>query len=222
MSVALVNSQWITPTPLPIAAPVISLPLPISQIEGTGLFAITRLTIRDATVYISLDGNPADSGSNDFALEPGTYGFLCAPDRIFINGPGAHYQVGYEVGLTDFYLTYWAQGKGYVAAPGSSAALNTVLASNPASVYLTQILVSGGSGVYVTLDGRVASSTSYDFVLTDGSHYRPQDAAIFAVDPKKIRVCNAGGSSIKYGFWEYPAMTSGSYNTPIFGRGPFA
>ena len=207
------NSQWITPTPGLIAAPNGGA-IPSSQV-ASGPY-VTRLNIANAPVYVNLDGQPVTSLNYDLKLSPGRYTLMVAPSKITMIGLGASYQVGYESNLISQMLAWWPVGKIFAAAP--TAGLDTTLASNASSVYVTQIIVQGSGELYVTLNGRTPTSGSYDYLLTDTGDYGPNSANLFYVNPNSIKVLGSGGINWKYGYYEYP---QGNYDYPILGRGPY-
>ena len=219
MPLALMNSVWITPTPFPVAVIGGEFVLPSSQVAS--VFVVSRLSIYGSQAYINLDGVIPSSSNFDLILQPGQYNFVVNPLTLAIYAPGASYQIGYETNLIDFYLKWWAVYKTFTAAPPVSSLLDITLASIETSVYTTQVIVGGTGNVYVTLDGRTASSSSYDFILTSTGVYGIPDTTIFNVSPSKIQICGDAGSTIKYGFWEYPKITPATYNTPVYDRGPY-
>lgn len=222
MGLTLANSRWLTPTPQPIDAPTASEAIPVSA-GALSEKAITHLTVYDTDLNVSLASDGVTSLINDFALAPGRYAFLTDPENIYIQGVGARYQVGYEVGLADFYLGYWPVFREWQDTTESSIDLDTSLCVNGDSVYVTAMMVKGSGNLYVTLDGRDASASDYDIVMSDTGFYRPVDALIVNVAPDKIQVYSddAVNLKLKYGYFEYPAQENGVYNTPILGRTPF-
>lgn len=218
------NSRWLTPTPQPVNAPADSEPIPVSAgINLEDETAITHITVYDAGLNISLSGGVASSSVNDFALSPGRYAFMTDPRLMVIQGVGARYQVGYEVGQTDFFLAYWSVFNEWQDTVEESIDLDTSLCVQESSVYVTAISVKGVGVLYVTLDGREASDSDYDFMIQDSGSYGPMDASVFHVAPDKIQVFSSEPSTLKlkYGYFEYPQRENGVYNTPILGRGPF-
>lgn len=220
---ATVNSVWYTPHPFAVSVPSYEAEVPTEMLDDVDDCVVTHLEVLDALVYVTLDGSECSPSKHDFmlsAMTPGStrYQFRTSPDLMLVMSPGgaARYKVAFEGGLISRYIMYRPVHKSFETAPVTSSQIPLGLVSNSPDVFCTVIQCAGAGELFVTLDGRVASSTSYDYILTPGSGL-PSEAHVFSVAPEKIRVKGEGGITWKLAFEQFQVVEGGSWaDNPVY------